>query len=91
MKNKILLTITALSNIVFVADAAYLLDERYYGSNGWQTALTGLISSAAWICLFTYANPRPVERFFKQILQKGADIYARYRNKITRVYRKNYE
>lgn len=91
MKNRILLTITALSNIVFVADAAYLLDERYYGSNGWQTALTGLISSAAWICLFTYANPRPVERFFKQILQKGADIYARYRNKIKRVYRKNYE
>lgn len=93
MKNTILKTITCSAAGVFLGSGAYLLDPRYIGVDGdtWKVACGMLVGSCAWICIFIWANPRHVERFFKKILKKGADIYARYRNKIKRVYRKNYE
>lgn len=90
MKNKILITITLASVAAFIRGALFLVSDVW-----WKLALAALLLSTFWICSFLWANSelveRTVDKFITRITEKGADIYARYRNKIKRVYRKNYE
>ena len=90
MKNKILIMITLASVADFVAGAFLLLDDEC-----WKLALAALLLSTFWICSFLWANSelveRTVDKLITRIAEKGVDIYARYRNKIKRVYRKDYE